>query len=119
MEAPILQSYEVGLSGTFREIESEIGSISELALIDIAEDAIRLYEQEIVSEGSVDTGYFLNTMGVRRAAWHERDVGSLATYAGVVRRKGTRENVGLMFPENVINELGPSIEDAFTKQLNR
>jgi hypothetical protein len=109
----------VQIPSALGSLEQDIESRAELALSEIAEDAIRLYQQGIATEGSVDSGFFLNTVGVRRASWHERDIGSRAPYSGVVRRKGTTQIIGPQFAEQVVSELGPFIQDAFAVQLAR
>lgn len=119
LEPPIFEIPEIPIPSVFQSIEGDIGAIAELALTDIAEDTIRLYQQSIVREGSVDTGHFLNTVRVQRQAWHERDIASDAFYSGVVRRKHTGEVIGPMFVEETIDQLGPLVQDAFEKQMSR
>lgn len=116
---PSLQILPVAVPSALQGLPREMERVSELALSDIANDAIKFYQQEIVSEGSVDTGYFLNTVRVRRAAMHERDIASDAFYSGVVRRKGSGEVIGPRFAERTIARLGPSVESAFSRQLMR
>lgn len=116
---PSIQLSVVEMPGALLSLPQEIDRAGELALTDIAGDTIRLYQQAIATEGSVDTGHFLNTVGVKRATWHERDIRSDAFYSGVVRRKGTTQIIGPQFAEKVVSELGPFVQDAFANQLAR
>jgi hypothetical protein len=116
---PTLEIVRVTVPSALQGFAGQIERIGELALTEIANDAVGFYQQEIVREGSVDTGYFLNTVRVRRAAMHERDIASDAFYSGVVRRKGSGERIGPRFAERTIARLGPSVESAFSRQLMR
>lgn len=116
---PSLEIVPVAVPSALQGLPRELERIGELALSDVAKDAVLFYQQEIVAEGSVDTGYFLNTVRVRRAAMHERDIASDAYYSGVVKRKGSGETVGPRFAERAIAKLGPSVESAFSRQLMR
>lgn len=112
-------AHSVELPSAIRSLSEDVGRVGERAITDIATDLVDFYQQEIVREGSIDTSHFLNTVRIRRQAWHERDVGSDATYAGVVKRKGTGEIIGPSIAGHAINRLGPSIESAFARQLMR
>jgi len=116
---PSLEIVRVPVPSALQGFAGQIERIGELALTDVANDAVGLYQQEIVIEGSVDKGHFLNTTRVRRASWHERVIASDAFYSGVVRRKGSGEIIGPMFAERTIARLGPSVESAFSRQLMR
>lgn len=119
LEFPILDiAGVVEIPHPLRELEEFIATQSELALIDIADDLVNLYQQEIVAAGSVDTGFFLNTVRVRRANAGERDVASDAFYSGVVRAKGSGgEVIGPAIAERAASEMGRSIENAFNRYL--
>ena len=122
---PSLEIAAMPAPGSLRNLAQEIGQIGELALTDIGDDFVSLYQQEIAAVGAVDSGDFMNTVKVRRQAWHQRDIASGVAYSGVVeegwtkRARGQESYPGRFPAKRAIARMGPIIQSAFNNQLMR